>query len=179
MYHFAVIGTRDMTEAQREWVDSKLSYELGRCQVSGEKTTLHTGAALGTDQWAAERWCGLGKQVQLHLPWSAYESYWVSDIRHRYAQQVEIEIEPCLADSDRYNVAVHHPRWDTLSQGAQKLHLRNHAIIASCVQVYACPGIARWGGGTAMGIKLACHYRIACDVFDPVLQRDWSHCGCE
>jgi len=185
MRHFAVIGTRDITEAQKEWVRGVLLAEMvtredDGIHESGGCGILHTGAAPGVDQFAAEQWLDYGGSVHLHLPWTTYEHEWVDSIARGGAHHFLTinDRPPDIHSSVCMDVAMHHDRWDTLKQGVQKLHLRNHAIVAPCSKIYACPGTAPWGGGTAMGIKLARHYKIECDVFDPILQRDWSDCGC-
>lgn len=88
-----------------------------------------------------------------------------------------LSIEPAPKVGFRELASMHHARWDSLSQGVQKLHMRNVGIVEGRDKVFATPGSSPWGGGTAMGIKIALHLSIEVEVFDP-LNRDWSSCGC-
>ncbi|NIN65306.1 MAG: hypothetical protein GTO63_11530 [Anaerolineae bacterium] len=80
---------------------------------------------------------------------------------------------------ESYDIAEqHHPKWSTLSNGARALHARNVEIVRPCIAVFACPGSAPWGGGTAMGIKIAKHIGVVTEVFDE-MERNWDSCGCK
>lgn len=166
---FAVIGTREMSSEQRDWVRTILA--------NGDTSkVLQTGACAGTDQLAATIWMEMGGMVKCYLPWDTYEMAWrtnVSDAYHGQMKAVVVTGESDLA-------AAHHTRWSTLSQGAQKLHTRNVSIVHGCKLVVACPGDSHWGGGTAMGIKLARHLKIPVYLKDARIRDEsfWQYCGC-
>ena len=171
---FAVIGTRACTAEQLGWMAKMLDSEW----KADEDGVLHTGAAPGIDQAAADNWMERGGRVVLHLPWSGFEGAWWNKYmapakgRDRiYAGVTE------LTSLQKTLVMAHHPRWQQLSQGGRKLQFRNYSIIRIASPVYATPGTRYGGGGTAMGIKLGLHLKSDVIVFDPT-GRDWSSCGC-
>lgn len=166
---FAVIGTREMSGEQRDW--------LRELMVGADTSeVLQTGACTGTDQFAATLWLEMGGKVKCYLPWASYEMAWrtnVADAYHGHMESVVVVGESKL-------VAAHHHRWTTLSQGAQKLHARNVSIVHGCKVVVACPGSSPWGGGTAMGIRIARHLKIPVYMKDAITRDPsfWTHCGC-
>jgi hypothetical protein len=177
MTNFAVIGTSSPTAKQRDWVNSVLS-ELSKGAGLG---VLHTGACKGIDQWAAEAWLTLGGNISLFLPWKRYEVNWITDIKRRYQGRGTISygISFC-SDTNIPLIEVakqHHPMWNKLTEPVKKLHTRNAKIIKPCETVYATPGTKPWGGGTAMGIKIARHLKKKLVVLDE-LNRNWNSCGC-
>ena len=173
--HFAAIGTREPSPEQvaqlQRWLDG-----LARDR---SHAVLHTGACTGVDQLAALHWWSLGGDVYLHLPWPSYERQWVENVRGEFGHmrcQLDSPSEPA-ADASRL-AALHHPRWDSLGRGPRSLHARNVEIVRPVtLGVMAFPGSSRWGGGTAMGMKLALHLGRTLRVCDP-LARTWDTCGC-
>lgn len=172
--NFAFIGTREPRPEQLAWMHDQLE----RLRSAGA-AVLHTGAALGTDQAAAEAWLGLGGQVVLHLPWPSYEDTWVRQQSQAHRGRVQVHRDAGTQGPEvRELVAGHHPKWLSMKPGVQKLHLRNYAILRDCTQVFAMPGEKPWGGGTGMGIKLALHLGLELQLHDPVSGREWVECGC-
>lgn len=171
---FAVIGTRDITVEHMRWIDAQLQRE----QQLLDDSALNTGAADGCDQYAAEHWLALSTtgRVKLWLPWDDYNAPWCDKLQQRFPQRVE-RCRTRLIEYERTLVADHHGSWSRVSRGAAKLHYRNYEIVRHADVVYACPGWKPWGGGTAMGIKIATHLRKEVQVYD-IQGRDWSHCGC-
>lgn len=165
--HFAVIGTREPTEQQ-------ISHLKEILKNQDIRDILHTGAAVGIDQIAAETWMKLGGYVCLHQPYASFQWAWIKDMIHTYGS---LESECNLDQEDMQLAEAHHPKWSTLREFVWKLHARNVRIVRGCDIVYAYPGTKPWGGGTAMGIKIATHLDIQVEVYDK-LERDWSHCGC-
>lgn len=173
MRHFAVIGTRNCTAEQLAWM--RQSLDLEKRSRAGQ--VLHTGAAPGIDQMAAEEWASRGGDVVLHLPWPSYEQAWVQRA-DRERGIMAVYPEPRLTRDEKAVVAQHHERWGQLSHGSRLLHFRNFGIVRRQAQVYAAPGSAPWGGGTAMGLKLALHFEIPIAVCDALPERRWTTCGC-
>lgn len=176
---FAVIGTREPTQTQLDWVRESLNLVMGRDDIS----TLCTGAALGVDQFAAETWAEMGGKVSLYLPWPSYENDWREMMGHkRQAEKWVSTLSVATVDHAAYEpiAAAHHAKWAGLSQGVRKLHSRNVGIVHGCNKVFAAPGSSVWGGGTAMGIRIARHFSIETEICDG-RTRDasfWEHCGC-
>ena len=173
--HFAAIGTREPAPAQLE----QLYRWLGGLSRTRDNAVLHTGAAPGVDQLAALRWLQDGGDVHLHLPWPAYERTWVENIVREYGGRRCVVDRPAEPAEDALRLAaLHHPRWETLGRGPRSLHARNVEIVRPVtLGVIALPGTSRWGGGTAMGMKLALHHGLTLRVCDP-LGRPWDSCGC-
>jgi len=139
---------------------------------------FHTGAALGVDQAAAraalERY---SLHVVLHIPWAGYQHGFVQALRAFAPKRVSVEFPP--TPEDEAIAVAHHPRPDLLTPDARLLHARNVRIVQPCTfGVFAYPGRAPWGGGTAMGIRLARHFGHPCTIQDP-LNREWATCGCK
>lgn len=180
---FAVIGTREPSQTQIDWV-------RGLLEVIATETpdgVLHTGAAPGIDQLAANDWLHQGKRVHLHLPWKNYEPGWVAMVRKHYPRQGWISIDGNSNGAaqnpkhERFDqiASLHHPLWSTLKPHVRALHQRNVGIIEPCDAVFAAPGTKPWGGGTAMGIKIALHLGKELRVCDPLENtRKWDICGC-
>jgi len=177
MSDFAVIGTRDPSTEQKQWIEWALEQQR-------PDDILHTGACQGVDQIAADAWLQLGRKVYLHLPWMRYENTWVSHVRHEHKGQGWIKVDGyrSKADTDKGKEArrlasIHHPKWSSLNDAVRALHTRNVGIIRPSMTVYAAPGSKPWGGGTAMGIKIALHLKKTLVVCDP-LERQWTTCSC-
>ena len=173
--NFAFIGTRNPTLEQKSWIEEV----LGKMAYDHPDATLHTDAAPGTDQRAAGIWATFKGNVMLHLPWGTYEEDWV---RLMERGKVSMTVCPQPKTSNDTLAKMHHNQWSVLSQGSQKMHLRNVELVKACENnlgyLFATPGTAQWGGGTAMGIKIARHLGFnKVEVFDP-MGRDWSTCGC-
>jgi hypothetical protein len=172
--HFAVIGTRDCSAAQLEWVAGVCAAESGFLDDS----VLVTGAAPGIDQAGAEAWLQMSKmgRVLLFLPWPDYEKVWIDQLFMRYPERVDLHLRPILLPEQQTLVQAHHEYWHRLSRGSIALQYRNLEIVRKADAIYATPGTKPWGGGTGLGIRLGLHLEKRMFVFDP-LGRNWR-CGC-
>jgi len=147
--HFAAIGTREPTPDQLDL----LYVELAKLPKDAE---LHTGAAVGIDQAAARWWWSFSTGlVHLHFPWAGYERCFLSEAHDRWKDRTKI-----IAGSSREDLEMAcklHPTPYKLTPGVKQLHARNVGIIRASELVIALPGSKPWGGGTAMGVRVAQH----------------------
>ncbi len=109
--------------------------------------TLRSGHAEGADQ-AFERGCDAqsGKK-EIYIPWSGFEG---SDSQFIVSDPLAFEI-----------AAAYHPRWESLSQGAQKLQARNSHQVLGWNLKDPCKFVVCWTknglgkGGTGQALRLA------------------------
>lgn len=114
--------------------------------------TLRSGAAEGADS-AFEHGCDKFNGLkEIYLPWKEFNNS-ISD--HYYISEQAIEIASKI-----------HPNWDSLSQGAQKLHARNcYQILGKDLKTSSLFVVCWTKGGLAVGgtrtaIILAQEYNI-------------------
>jgi len=143
----ACIGSRDLNSAAISTCE-KLGAWVVEC---GHE--LHTGNALGADQAFARGANRVNPAlVHLHLPWKTYEAEAIHP-------QNRVRSVEDLNPEDRIVFATlaqqYHPVYQRLSQGAQKLMMRNGMIILGCQLVLAWPSKKPGGGGTGQGMRLA------------------------
>lgn len=152
----AFIGARPekMAKLPPEWIEL---YRQAAVLTAMQEHTIHTGAAPGADQIAAEAALQAGGSVVLFLPWRSFEAAWIETLRpHRGRVSV------CIYDPEQHAqwaawVDQHHPNPRVLGRAARKLMARNGGIIGSgAVEVVALP---LWegdrAGGTGYGMTLA------------------------
>ena len=145
MADIAAIGTREKSDWRTE-----VCQKLGRWVVQCGHT-LHSGNAEGSDQDYARGANSVDpSRVHLHLPWGSFNrgavqpgNYVHIDGGARLYQEIASEF---------------HAKWDSLSQGAKRLHTRNVGIVQPCQLVLAWPSDKPWGGGTGLGMKVAREY---------------------
>lgn len=141
MKSYAGIGSRETPE------DILLIFASIGAFLAKHGYTLRSGAAAGADQ-AFESGCDLydGKK-EIYIPWARFENSTSSLI-----------VENPLA----FQIAAsYHPRWDSLSSGAQKLQARNSHQIFGWNLDDPCDFVVCWtrdgkgGGGTGQAIRIA------------------------
>ena len=158
MAKIACIGSRSLNQEQMQICD-----KLGQFIVrSGHE--LHTGGAVGADQSFA-----MGgnlvdpTKVHIHLPWKTYEqeSICPGNIIH------VVDDLPMGEKLDFIRQArAAHPAWERLSQGAQKLMIRNVMIIVPPPDFVPVDLTISWasnrqgGGGTGMGIRCSINNKV-------------------
>jgi hypothetical protein len=109
--------------------------------------TLRSGGAAGADQ-AFERGCDLERGAkEIYLPWPRFED-----------SSSSLVVENSLA----FEIAAkHHPRWESLSKGAQKLQARNSHQVLGWTLDDPCDFIICWtkngkgSGGTGQALRIA------------------------
>lgn len=118
---------------------------------------VHTGAAPGGEQLAAETALGAGGTVRLFLPWAKFEAAWIKEMQARHGERVSLtvfsrELHPKW---DAW-VREHYPGAQALGPKARRLVSRIGGVVEGCAGVVALPpGEAERTGGTGYGIRLA------------------------
>jgi hypothetical protein len=152
-----------------------------------DEFVLRTGHAPGADQ-AFEK--GAGGQAQIFLPWSSFQQDCEFTASRNDSGKVvypTIFNAPSLAAAEI--AAQFHPAWDSLTQGARKLHARNvHQILGPQPDARPTPVefVLCWTpnaeivGGTAQAIRIAEGYDISVhnladeDVYDVAFEWAWG-----
>lgn len=157
----ACIGTREPSEAMKPILQA-----IGAWLVK-EGWTINTGNALGSDQLFAMGGNSVNPtQVHLFLPWASYES-------NAVVVGNKISLVTAATDQMVATARAHHPVFDKLSQGAQKLMIRNVQIIDGVRFVMALPSAKIGGGGTGQGMRVAATMGIKVfDLNDPVVLKN-------
>ena len=154
----AIIGSREPTEYQCQ--------EVMRIIDTLDKATQRvvSGCAYGIDALALEEASDRGFETVGILPWYSYNQ----DIQ-KFCTSVWVisDFPKEQRDKAYQSVQDHHPNPSALSQGAFKLHARNHGIVAYAKQVIACPSSKPGGGGTGQGIRLAQSLNIPITIIKP------------
>jgi hypothetical protein len=116
--------------------------------------TLRTGAAKGADQAFA---AGAGADSVLCLPWQSYEQDFVYMLKSMGAKVEVLEDEDAAAFAavDKY-----HPAAGRLSQGARRLHARNHSILKGVSFVICWTPDGKISGGTGQALREALARKI-------------------
>lgn len=149
--YYAGIGSRDLTPEQLETCE-RLGFWFARCGW-----TLHTGNAPGADQAFAQGANQVNPAlVHLHLPWPGFERQAV--VNGNVVRSLE-DLEPARLAWYTALAKKHHGAWHKLTQGGEKLMIRNGLIMlpCGCHPVDLClalPSAKRWGGGTGQGMRL-------------------------
>src|SRR5271165_6107976 len=140
---YAIIGTREPDEAQRE-----VAYRLAWAITAIGRKFVRTGAAYGIDQRAMEG--SRPDRLKIYLPWGTYNRDIVP------AGSSCIVYTPSIHQSWADSVARYHPAASRLSRGAFALHARNFGIVAGppVKAVIALPGPSG-SGGTGQGMRIA------------------------
>lgn len=149
---YAIIGTRDPDENQRE-----AARTLAFLIACLRRKKVRTGAAYGIDEAAMVG--TQGTNLDVYLPWATYNR----DIVPPGSRVVVYS--PAEHAEWTASVAQYHPAAGRLSRGAFALHARNYGIVAGAKTVIAFPD-PKGGGGTAQGIRIARGLKI------PVIQAD-------
>ena len=149
---YAIIGTRDPDENQRE-----AARTLAFLIACLRRKKVRTGAAYGIDEAAMVG--TQGTNLDVFLPWSSYNR----DIVPSGSRVVVYS--PSAHPEWTASVARYHPAAARLSRGAFALHARNYGIVVGTKTVIAFPD-PKGGGGTAQGIRIAHGLHI------PVIQAD-------
>ena len=118
---------------------------------ASEGFELSTGAAKGADQAFANGAATTNGKVNLFLPWSTYESEWVSTLQ----QNVNVTV----LDKNKHTAAINsvklHPAFNRLSRPVINLHARNYLIIENVDFVICYTPNGETVGGTGQGIRIA------------------------
>ncbi len=136
-------------------IDLNTCFRLGQF-IAKCGGVLDSGNADGADQAFAEGANSVDPAlVHLHLPWPNFnrEAIVRGNVIHLPQEQSRFAEE----------AAKYHPAWRRLSQGAQKLHIRNVDIVCwprLKDMVLAFPSQKRGGGGTGQGMRVAEGYDI-------------------
>lgn len=123
---------------------------------------LRSGGAQGADQAFQQGAASVGAAMQIFLPWPGFEGHKGSYVFTSPAPDAFKIVAPL------------HPKWDSLTQGARRLHARNaHQVLGprlnDPVRFVVCwtpdgaeqaQEVSRDTGGTGMGIRLASLYGI-------------------
>lgn len=162
----AVIGTRELHECYPRATLDVLDRAIAASVAHGYQ--IRTGAAVGTDQYAAEIVLRQGGALFLALPWARYEASWVHRMTQQYPGHIQVEVyDPIDARCREWGEFVrrYHPRGNSLSRGAFALHARNYRIVESARAVIALPSTQKsTGGGTSQGMRIA--YALDIPVFN-------------
>lgn len=142
MRFVACIGSRALIQSERE-----LCAKIGELLVySGY--CIKSGNARGADQSYAK---GANlvdpNSVYIYLPWKSYNQE-----DNAIVGGNNVFYKP---EKEWFLIAAnHHPYWDDLKLGGKSLHARNVGIVKDVEFVVAFPNKG-YGGGTAMGMRLA------------------------
>jgi len=145
----ACIGSREISVRKRDFL-----WEIGKFIV-GCAQKVCSGNAQGSDQAYAAG----GNNVEPHdvilcLPWWSYE-------KQAIVQGNQIFVEDRATLEEVHLAREHHPKWSSLSQGVQKLMIRNAMIIIRSKLVVANLNPTKpWGGGTGHGVRIAKSLKI-------------------
>lgn len=151
---YAGIGSRETPESVLD-----IMFDLGY-KLSLAEFTLRTGVAPGADQAFIRGACANNAgDVVGYLPWPNFEADFVR------AHGIDTEQAP---GAWTFPIAAQfHPAWDSLSQGAQKLHARNvHQIRGWQETSPLSKFVVCWTkdggptGGTGQAIRIAEHYGV-------------------
>lgn len=146
MKYYAGIGSRETPAAALELM------ERAAAIFACEGWTLRSGGAQGADQ-AFERGCDLvGGLKQIFLPWRGFED----------------NLSPFYEPTREASViaASFHPRWETLSQGARRLHARNaHQVLGANLRepvefIICWTPKGSGSGGTGQALRIARSHNI-------------------
>lgn len=166
---YAGIGSRE-TPADVLAVMRNLAYEL-----SGRGWTLRSGGAPGADTafadgaWDAYFANSRRPKPEVYLPWPSFAGIRPANARLSEPQPEAFEI-----------ARRHHPAWDRLRQGGQKLHARNvHQVLGPDVTAPVLSSfIICWtpggegGGGTGQALRIARSYDVP--IFDLARPSDFE-----
>lgn len=155
MARIAGIGSRELTHEQ-----------LGICHTLGQWIvkcghSLYSGGAHGADYAFASGANSVdSRRVHLMLPWGSYNA---GQITRENALTTVGDLDPTEYQFYLRIARENHPKFDYLSQGAQKLHLRNGMILfppsgnnpRPVDLVLAWPSAKVGGGGTGQGMRVA------------------------
>lgn len=132
--------------------------------LANEGWLLRSGHAMGADQAFETGAKEQNGKLEIFLPWDGYNGGYVKDgyiVPHFQEKLLNI-------------AAMHHPRWQYLSNGAKRLHARNVCQIlgVNCdnpVTLVICwTPYASSSGGTGQAIRIAKSYDIPIfDIADP------------
>jgi hypothetical protein len=144
--YYAGIGSR---ETPKDYLDA---FELIGEYLAKKDYILRSGAAQGADQ-AFERGCDKANgKKEIYLPWFGFEGSKSSLV---------------VTNTEAFEIASkYHPRWDYLSQGAQKLQARNSYQVLGWNLNMPSQFIICWTkggkgqGGTGQAIRIAQYYNI-------------------
>jgi len=146
--NIACIGSTQLNPKQIQVCET-----IGRSIVNyGDKVS--TGNAKGADQAYARGGNSVDPWfVRLCLPWRSYER---EAIVHGNVVEDLQQLESAHYAELEAEAKAHHGAWHKLSQGGQKLQIRNGLILDGCGLVIAWPNVNKsWGGGTGQGMKVA------------------------
>lgn len=152
---YAGIGARNAPQSAKNLMGA-IAYA---CAQHGYE--LHTGAAKGADQAFAEGAVRGGGHVVLCLPWPKYEHKWIAALTEEARKTgalVEVTVigeDEALTKLAYESVYEHHPNFNALTQGVQKLHARNYLILHQAKQVLCWTPGGQIVGGTGQGIRIA------------------------
>ena len=159
MFYYAGIGSR---ETPKEFLD--LFTRVAK-YLSTKDCVLRSGGAKGSDQ--AFESGAIHKEI--YLPWKGFEGN---------NSNLIVKDERAFEIAEKY-----HPRWNYLSQGAQKLQARNsHQILGHDLNspsdfVICWTKGGKGDGGTGQAIRIAKDYNIP--VFDCGKYSDVKECAIE
>lgn len=154
----AFIGTRDFaTPAERKPEPARL-FRAAAEWCGRTSRLLHTGAAPGADQVAAEAALAGGGRVHLFLPEPRFQTHWRAGLQARYPGRVtETVYDPELHPDWTASVDQYHPSPGWLRPSDRRFHARNYGIVIGAAAVIALPkgpDAAQWGG-TGQGMRIA------------------------
>jgi len=137
--YVACIGSRLLNFEEQE-----LCYKIWI--FLSQKYNVKSANAVGADQSYAKGVNYINpKQMYLYLPYKTYNS-------NAIVQGNNVIYDP---KKEWFDIAKKlHFNWQTLSRGAKSLHARNVGIVEGVKFIVAFPNKA-YGGGTAMGIRIA------------------------
>lgn len=178
IFRLAAIGSSgkwaQLAESEKELYRRLVGYTVQKYLGRGARVILHTGAAPGADQVAAEIALRLGAEVFLALPKGDHEAEWISQMRYQFGGKVQIRVyNPHQDAAWLTSVTKYHPYYqrkpellttDRRHQFIGCLHARNWGILMEhrVDAVIALPNSAPDGGGTGQGIRIAAGERIWC-----------------
>lgn len=148
--YFAGIGSRETPPTLRNKIENI-------CQdLISKQYTLRSGGADGADNFFEEAYRKYNGEMEIYLPWKNFNDN-KSPLYNISPEAFEIAKE-------------FHPKWNSLSQGARKLHARNVYQVLGLDLKTPVEFVLYWtkdgkaSGGTGQAMRIAKAYNI--DMFN-------------
>lgn len=125
-----------------------IMHRYAACVAS--KYICNTGACKGADQAFATGALDGDGEVQLFIPWSTYEQYWIA--RHKFSNVTVYD--PNIHIEATASVVKYHPAATNLSSAVTALHARNYLILNNVSWVVCWTAGGAIVGGTGQALRM-------------------------